>query len=145
MFMKKIKSSASKDRHLSSDASNVAPGRPLEYKHAAIEKKWRERWEASHAYEADLTSDRSHFYNLWMFPYPSAEGLHAGHAFSSTGSDVYGRFKRMIGDAVFQPIGYDSFGIHSENYAIKIGQKPAKMLSRTTKHYEEQLRSLGHG
>lgn len=85
------------------------------------------------------------FYNLWMFPYPSAEGLHAGHAFSSTGSDIYGRFKKMNNMDVFQPIGYDSFGIHSENYAIKIGQKPAEMLTRTTKHYEDQLRSLGHG
>ena len=85
------------------------------------------------------------YYNLWMFPYPSAEGLHAGHAFASTGSDVFGRFMRMQGKDVFQPIGYDSFGIHSENYAIKIGEDPHKVVRRTTKHYEEQMRSLGHG
>lgn len=80
-----------------------------------------------------------------MYPYPSAEGLHAGHAFASTGSDVYGRFQRMQGREVFQPIGYDSFGIHSENYAIKINENPEEVVKRTTKHYELQLRSLGHG
>lgn len=80
-----------------------------------------------------------------MFPYPSAEGLHAGHAFASTGSDIYGRFMRMKGKDVFQPIGYDSFGIHSENYALKIGEQPQTMLARTTKHYEEQLKKMGHG
>lgn len=108
-----------------------------------IEKKWQEDWKNSKIYQTDITSE-SNFYNLWMFPYPSGEGLHAGHAFASTGSDIYGRFMRMSGKAVFQPIGYDSFGIHSENFAIKIGQTPQEMLARTTKHYEEQLRSLGH-
>ena len=79
-----------------------------------------------------------------MFPYPSAEGLHAGHAFASTGSDVYGRFMRMNGKEVFQPIGFDSFGIHSENYAIKIGETPQEMLARTIRRYCKQLRALGH-
>jgi leucyl-tRNA synthetase len=80
-----------------------------------------------------------------MFPYPSAEGLHAGHAFSSTGSDVFGRFMRMNGNDVFQPMGYDSFGIHAENYALKIGEHPAKLTGQTIKHYQEQFMSLGHG
>ena len=80
-----------------------------------------------------------------MFPYPSAEGLHAGHAFSSTGSDVFGRFMRMKGKKVFQPMGYDSFGIHPENYAIKTGEQPQTMLSRTIPHFTEQFKSLGHG
>lgn len=125
------------------------------YNHKAIEKKWQEVWEKKKIYFPNLkdastaeknTSDRSSlFYNLWMFPYPSAEGLHAGHAFASTGSDVYGRYMRMNGKTVFQPIGYDSFGIHTENFAIKTGEKPQVMLERTTKNYERQLRSLGHG
>jgi len=117
-----------------------------------IEAKWQKEWEKAKLYTPDIEKisldsarDASTFYNLWMFPYPSAEGLHAGHAFSSTGSDIYGRFRRMQGEDVFQPIGYDSFGIHSENFALKIGEHPQTMLARTTKNYEKQLRSLGHG
>lgn len=114
------------------------------YKHTEVEKKWQERWQSSKLYEPNINA-KNIFYNLWMFPYPSAEGLHAGHAFASTGSDIYGRYMRMSGNSVLQPIGYDSFGIHSENYAIKIGETPQTMLKRTTKHYEAQLKSLGHG
>lgn len=116
-----------------------------EYNHKQVERKWQKRWADEGLYSPNMRSSRDKFYNLWMFPYPSAEGLHAGHAFASTGSDVQGRFQRMNGRDVFQPIGYDSFGIHSENFAIKINQSPQQMLSRTTKHYEQQLRSLGHG
>jgi leucyl-tRNA synthetase len=117
------------------------------YKHKEIEKKWQEVWEKEGIYTPDVknTSKKDKFYNLWMFPYPSAEGLHAGHAFASTGSDIYGRFMRMNGKTVFQPIGYDSFGIHSENYAIKIKENPHDVVKRTTKHYGDQMRSLGHG
>lgn len=115
------------------------------FDHKKIEEKWQERWEKEKVYKADIEKGENPFYNLWMFPYPSAEGLHAGHAFASTGSDIYGRFMRMRNHNVFQPIGYDSFGIHSENFAIKINQTPQEMLSRTTKNYERQLRSLGHG
>lgn len=115
------------------------------YKHTLVETKWQERWENAKLYVADIKSGKNPFYNLWMYPYPSAEGLHAGHAFASTGSDVAGRFMRMQGREVFQPIGYDSFGIHSENYALKINENPHEVIKRTTKHYEAQLRSLGHG
>ena len=115
------------------------------YDHTKIEKKWQERWEAEKLYVADIKNGKNPFYNLWMFPYPSAEGMHAGHAFASTGSDVYGRFMRMNGHEVFQPFGYDSFGIHSENYAIKINEDPHEVVKRTTKNYERQMRSLGHG
>ncbi|MCX6704166.1 MAG: class I tRNA ligase family protein, partial [Candidatus Woesebacteria bacterium] len=115
------------------------------YDHASIEKKWQKKWDDAGLYVADIEKAENPFYNLWMFPYPSAEGLHAGHAFASTGSDIYGRYMRMTGRDVFQPIGYDSFGIHSENYAIKINENPQGVVKRTTKHYEEQMRSLGHG
>lgn len=117
----------------------------MSYDHKAIEKKWQGEWLKKGVYTPHITSSNNPFYNLWMFPYPSAEGLHAGHAFASTGSDIYGRFMRMQGKDVFQPIGYDSFGIHSENFALKIGKHPQEMLDATTKHYEEQLKSLGHG
>jgi leucyl-tRNA synthetase len=116
----------------------------MKYDHTEVEKKWQEKWEKDKLYIADIAKAPNPFYNLWMFPYPSGEGLHAGHAFASTGSDIYGRFMRMNGRDVFQPIGYDSFGIHAENYAIKIGEGSQKMLERTTKHYEDQLRQLGH-
>ena len=115
------------------------------YDHRGVEKKWQEVWEKEGIYSPDVKSASKKFYNLWMFPYPSAEGLHAGHAFASTGSDIYGRYSRMNGKSIFQPIGYDSFGIHSENYAIKINEDPHEVVRRTTKHYEEQMRSLGHG
>lgn len=117
------------------------------YDHKKVEKKWQEVWETEKLYSPDVakTKKENKFFNLWMFPYPSAEGLHAGHAFASTGSDVIGRFMRMNGKTVFQPIGYDSFGIHSENYAIKINENPKEVVKRTTKHYEEQMRALGHG
>lgn len=115
------------------------------YDHKKIEKKWQDEWESQHLYTADIKSNKNKFYNLFMFPYPSAEGLHAGHVFSSTGSDVYGRFSRMNGNNVFQPMGYDSFGIHSENYAIKINENPKEVVKRTTHHFGNQMRSLGHG
>jgi len=115
------------------------------YDARGIETKWQKKWNDTGLYEADVVTQNRRFYNLWMFPYPSAEGLHAGHAYASTGSDIFGRFMRMNGYEVFQPIGYDSFGIHSENFALKIGEHPSKMLLRTTKNYERQLRSLGHG
>src|SRR3989338_9697800 len=117
----------------------------MRFKHKKIERKWLGKWlKDGIYYPSKMVGKRKKFYNLWMFPYPSAEGLHAGHAFASTGSDVYGRFKRMNAKIVFQPIGYDSFGIHSENYALKIGKHPREMLEKTTKKYEQQLRSLIH-
>lgn len=119
--------------------------RNKKYDSGAVEAKWQREWEKAKLYFPSIEKAKKPFYNLWMFPYPSAEGLHAGHAFSSTGSDIYGRFMRMQGEDVFQPIGYDSFGIHSENFALKIGEHPETMLLRTTKNYERQLRSLGHG
>lgn len=114
-------------------------------KQSDIEKRWQGKWRESKLFNAKIGQGKKIFFNLWMFPYPSAEGLHAGHAFSSTGSDVYGRFMRMAGYEVFQPIGYDSFGIHSENFALKIKDHPKNMIERTTKYYEKQLKSLGHG
>ncbi len=115
------------------------------YDHKKTEAKWQKKWAKEELYTPDISKAENKFYNLFMFPYLSAEGLHAGHAFSSTGSDIYGRFMRMNGKDVFQPMGYDSFGIHSENYAIKVGEKPRVMLKRTKKHFEGQLKSLGHG
>lgn len=116
----------------------------LRFNHDKIDKKWQQRWEKEKVYTPDIQNSQKPFYNLWMFPYPSAEGVHVGTIFSSTGSDVFGRFQRMNGYDVFQPFGYDSFGIHSENYAIKIGETPQKMLARTIARYEKQFKMIGH-
>jgi len=114
------------------------------FKHKDLEAHWQKEWTEEGVNAPNIKKSKNPYYNLWMFPYPSAEGLHAGHAFASTGSDVYGRFMKMREKDVFQPIGYDSFGIHSENFAISLGEHPEKMIKRTTKHYAEQLKSLGH-
>jgi leucyl-tRNA synthetase len=78
-----------------------------------------------------------------MFPYPSAEGLHVGNMFAFTGSDTYGRFKRLQGYDVFEPIGYDAFGIHSENYAIKMGINPARLIPQNIANFRRQLVRIG--
>ena len=113
--------------------------------HNRIEQFWRERWSKEKIYEPDINKPKNAFYNLWMFPYPSAEGVHVGTIFASTGSDVYGRFKRMNGYNVFQPIGFDSFGIHSENYAIRINENPKLFVGRAVINYAKQFKMVSHG
>lgn len=115
------------------------------YNHKEIEPKWQGVWEEKGIYVPDLKSTQRPFYNLWMFPYPSGEGLHVGHAYASTASDIHGRFKRTQGYNVFQPIGYDSFGIHSENYALKRGERPQLLTERLIDRYRKQLKAMGHG
>ena len=85
----------------------------------------------------------SRFYNLVEFPYPSAEGLHVGHVFKYAGADAFGRYQRMRGHDVFQPMGWDAFGINAENYALKIGEHPATVIARTTANFRRQLSSVG--
>ena len=80
-----------------------------------------------------------------MFPYPSAEGLHVGNMYAFTGSDIYGRFKRMQGYDIFEPIGLDGFGIHSENYAINVGTHPAIQAQKSQKNFYRQLTEIGNG
>ncbi len=115
------------------------------YSPSSIEKKWSEVWNRERIYQPDLKKAAKPFYNLMMFPYPSAEGLHVGNMYAFAGTDVFGRFKRMKGFDVFEPIGLDGFGIHSENYAIKKGEHPAEMAKKTESHFYEQLRLIGNG
>lgn len=110
-----------------------------------IEAKWQKKWLAAGIYEPDLSRARRPFYNLMMFPYPSAEGLHIGGMRTFTGVDIYGRLKRMQGFDVFEPIGLDGFGIHSENYAIKIGAHPVAVSRKTEKNFYRQLLAMGNG
>ena len=110
-----------------------------------IEKKWEKLWQKAGVFEPDLKRAKKPFYNLMMFPYPSAEGLHIGNMYAFVGSDIYGRFKRMQGNDVFEPIGLDGFGIHSENYALKVKRHPAKQAKISEKNFYRQLSAIGNG
>ena len=113
------------------------------YDPASLEAKWQARWAERHTNEPDLDRAARPFYNLMMFPYPSAEGLHVGNMFAFTGADIYGRFKRLQGYDVFEPMGFDAFGIHSENYALTIGTNPAKLIPQNIATFRRQLRRFG--
>src|SRR5437764_418194 len=108
-----------------------------------VEAKWQDRWAREHTNEPALDRPRRPFYNLMMFPYPSAEGLHVGNMFAFTGADIYGRFKRLEGHDVFEPIGFDAFGIHSENYALSVGINPAQLIPKNIETFRRQLRRFG--
>jgi len=114
------------------------------YNHKEVEAKWQNNWKKTKSNEIDLDASKKPFYNLMMFPYPSAEGLHIGSVYTFTGIDTYGRFKRMQGHDVFEPFGLDGFGIHSENYAIKINENILKVSARTEKHYYQQIEKAGN-
>ena len=116
---------------------------PPVYDPAAIEAACQERWTRERTNEPDLDRATRPFYNLMMFPYPSAEGLHVGNMFAFTGADIHGRFKRLQGCDVFEPIGFDAFGIHSENYALNIGEHPARLIPRNVATFRRQLKRFG--
>ncbi len=119
--------------------------RPPKYDFAAFEARWRARWEEQKLYQVDLRRAQRPYYNLMMFPYPSAEGLHVGNMYSYIGSDIHGRWMAMQGYDVFEPIGFDAFGIHSENFAIKQGIHPGILTARNVEHFrEEQLKRIGN-
>ncbi|HEX8932452.1 MAG TPA: leucine--tRNA ligase [Patescibacteria group bacterium] len=113
------------------------------YSPSPIELKWQSKWEEEGVYQPDLNNAKRPFYNLMMFPYPSAEGLHIGSIFTFGGVDVYARFKRMQGFDVFEPIGLDGFGIHSENHALKTGTHPFEHAKTTEANFYRQLHSTG--
>jgi len=113
------------------------------YDPQVVEAAWQARWADRHVNEPDLDHPRRPFYNLMMFPYPSAEGLHVGNLFAFTGADIFGRFRRLQGFEVFEPIGFDAFGIHSENYALAVGTHPAKLIPRNIDAFRRQLRRFG--
>ena len=116
---------------------------PPVYDPATIEAAAQERWAREHTNEPDLERAPRPFYNLMMFPYPSAEGLHVGNMFAFTGADIYGRFQRLQGHDVFEPIGFDAFGIHSENYALNVGEHPARLIPRNVATFRRQLKRFG--
>ena len=116
---------------------------PAGYDPAVVEKKWQTRWEERGTNHTDLEDGARPFYALMMFPYPSAEGLHVGNLFAFTGNDIYGRFQRLQGHTVFEPMGFDAFGIHSENYALKVGVHPGELIPRNIANFRRQLKRAG--
>src|SRR3989338_4405682 len=117
----------------------------MKYNPGKIESKWKKLWLKKKIYEPDLKNAERPFYTLMMFPYPSADGRHIGGVRTFTGVDIYGRHKRMSGYDVFEPIGLDGFGIHSENYALKIGQHPMTHAKKSEKNFYRQLGMIGNG
>lgn len=113
------------------------------YDHQSIEKKWQKFWEENQTYKTENTTDKPKFYVLDMFPYPSGAGLHVGHPLGYIASDIYARYKRHQGFNVLHPVGYDSFGLPAEQYAIQTGTHPAITTEQNITRYEEQLRKIG--
>ncbi len=113
------------------------------YDPAAIEEKWQRLWRERRTNSVDLNHAARPYFVLMMFPYPSAEGLHVGHAFAFPGVDIHGRFRRLQGYDVFEPMGFDAFGIHSENYALKVGTNPKQLIPTTIANFTRQLNRLG--
>ena len=114
------------------------------YNHIEIEKKWQEYWEKNKTFKTDITDfSRPKFYALDMFPYPSGVGLHAGHPEGYTATDIVCRMKKMQGYNVLHPMGYDSFGLPAEQYAIKTGNNPAIFTEENIKTFRTQLKMLG--
>jgi len=115
----------------------------MSYDFKEIERKWQGYWQENQTFKADDRSDSPKFYVLDMFPYPSGAGLHVGHPLGYIASDIYARYKRHQGFNVLHPMGYDSFGLPAEQYAIQTGQHPAKTTEVNSKRYREQLDRIG--
>ena len=113
------------------------------YDFRAQEKKWQEYWEDNNSYKTEINEDLPKYYVLDMFPYPSGAGLHVGHPLGYIATDVVSRYKRLKGFNVLHPMGFDSFGLPAEQYAIQTGQHPAITTETNINRYKEQLRSLG--
>ena len=115
----------------------------MEYNFRDIEKKWQKRWVESGIYRVVEDDKKKKFYVLNMFPYPSGAGLHVGHPLGYIASDIYARYKRLQGYNVLNPMGYDSYGLPAEQYAIQTGQHPAITTEQNINRYREQLDKIG--
>jgi leucyl-tRNA synthetase len=115
----------------------------MEYNFPEIEKKWRKFWAENQTFKADDNSEKEKYYVLDMFPYPSGAGLHVGHPLGYIASDIFARYKRLQGYNVLHPMGYDSFGLPAEQYAIQTGQHPEKTTKENIARYREQLDKIG--
>ena len=115
----------------------------MEYNFSEIEPKWRKIWADNKTFKAEENSSKPKYYVLDMFPYPSGAGLHVGHPLGYIASDIYARYKRLQGFNVLHPMGYDSFGLPAEQYAIQTGQHPAVTTAQNVERYRDQLDKIG--
>lgn len=115
----------------------------MEYNFKEIEAKWQQYWAENKTYRAEDASDKPKYYGLSMFPYPSGAGLHVGHPLGYIASDIYARYKKLTGHNVLHPMGYDSFGLPAEQYAIQTGQHPALTTETNLNRYRKQLDKIG--
>ncbi len=115
----------------------------MAYDHHSIEKKWQAFWEKNKTFKTDIFSVKPKYYLLDMFPYPSGSGLHVGHASGYTATDIVSRFKRLKGHEVLHPMGWDSFGLPAEQYAIRTGIHPAQTTEENINTYRTQIKGLG--
>lgn len=115
----------------------------MEYDFRSIENKWRQKWAELGTYKVTEDTTKEKFYVLDMFPYPSGAGLHVGHPLGYIASDIYARYKRLQGFNVLHPMGYDSFGLPAEQYAIQTGQHPAITTEENIARYRDQLDKIG--
>lgn len=115
----------------------------MEYNFREIEKKWQKRWAEMKTYEVTEDKSKEKFYVLNMFPYPSGAGLHVGHPLGYIASDIYARYKRLMGYNVLNPMGYDAYGLPAEQYAIQTGQHPAITTAENISRYRSQLDKIG--
>ena len=115
----------------------------MNYDFQKIEKKWQEYWAKNETFKAQNNSEKPKYYTLSMFPYPSGAGLHVGHPLGYIAGDIYARYKRHKGFNVLHPMGYDSFGLPAEQYAIQTGQHPAITTETNINRYREQLDRIG--
>lgn len=113
------------------------------YNPSEIEPKWQATWASEHRYEATDTSDKQKYYVTSMFPYPSGAGMHAGHFFEHSIVDAVARFRRSLGYNVMYPMGWDSFGLPAENYAIKTGKSPQETTATNIANFKNQLTRVG--
>lgn len=115
----------------------------MEYQFRDIEKKWQEQWKTSNAYNVANDFSKPKYYVLDMFPYPSGAGLHVGHPLGYIASDIYSRYKRLKGFNVLHPMGFDSFGLPAEQYALDTGQHPAETTKKNIATFKSQLDNIG--
>ena len=115
----------------------------MEYRFTEIEQKWQKKWKEQKAYKVSNNNERPKYYVLDMFPYPSGAGLHVGHPLGYIASDIFSRYKRLKGYNVLHPMGYDSFGLPAEQYALETGQHPALTTEKNIATFRSQLDKIG--
>lgn len=115
----------------------------MEYRFNDIERKWQAKWKQEKVYAVSNDPLKPKYYVLDMFPYPSGAGLHVGHPLGYISSDIFSRFKRLKGFNVLHPMGYDSFGLPAEQYALETGQHPAVTTEKNIATFRSQLDKIG--